>query len=77
MENKSIEEVQESHEEEWLSIPGVVGVGIGECEGSPCIQIMVEKKTDSLSARIPSRIEGYVVNIKETGAFRALPDEKE
>lgn len=77
MENKSIEEVQRLYEDEWLNIPGVVGVGIGECEGTPCIKIMVGNKTDSLSAHIPSQIEGFIVEIQETGEFKARSSEKE
>ena len=72
MGSPAIEEVLNKHTDEWLTIPGVVGAAIGEFSGRPCIQILVASKTRELSARLPSRVEGYPVVIKETGEFRAL-----
>lgn len=68
---ESIEEVLREHTPQWMSIPGVVGTGIGECDGRPCIRIMVVQKTPELLKRIPSRVQGFVVDLVETGRFRA------
>lgn len=67
---KTIEEVLREHTEEWMAVPGVVGTGIGECEGRPCIRVMVVKKTPELLKKIPSRVEGFLVDVQETGMFR-------
>ncbi len=67
----TIEEVLKQHTDEWMSIPGVVGTGIGECEGKPCIRIFVSKKTPELLKKIPSKLEGFVVDVQETGEIRA------
>jgi hypothetical protein len=41
----SIQEVQEAHTPAWMSIPGVVGTGIGQCDGEPCIKVFVAQRT--------------------------------
>ena len=69
---KTIEQVQDAHTEEWMSIPGVEGTGIGLCEGKPCIKIFSSKTAEELKGRIPETIEGYPVTIEKTGTFRAL-----
>ncbi len=63
----SIEEVQEELTPQVMALPGVVGIAIGECEGKPCIKVMVASKTKELLARIPSTYKGYKVAIDEVG----------
>ena len=71
----SIEEVQEAHTPEWMSIPGVVGTGIGKCGDLPCIKVFVAQKTPEVDRQIPDQVEGYPVRVEVTGPFRALdPD---
>lgn len=71
----SIQEVQEAHTPAWMSIPGVVGTGIGQCDGAPCIKVFVAQKTSEVDRQIPDEIEGYPVSVEVTGPFRALdPD---
>ena len=72
MPERTIEQVQEEHTDEWMAIPGVEGTAIGLYEGKPCIKIFTSKKPQELRAKIPSTVEGYPVIIEETGAFRAL-----
>ncbi|HET6681097.1 MAG TPA: hypothetical protein VFG84_07835 [Gemmatimonadaceae bacterium] len=68
---RPIADVQRDHERELLAIPGVVGIGIGECGGSPCLRVMADGLTRENRARIPSRIEGYRVEVDDTGEIRA------
>ncbi len=70
---KTIVEVLKEHTEELMSIPGVVGIGQGLCNGKPCIKVLVIEKTPELAQKIPDIIEGYQVVIQETGEIRALP----
>ncbi len=72
MPERTIEQVQEAHTDEWMAIPGVEGTAIGLCEGKPCITIFSSSKPQQLKDKIPSTVEGYPVIIEETGAFRAL-----
>lgn len=71
MSAKSIEQVLEEHTDQWMAVPGVVGTGIGRCDGEPCIRVFVEKITDEIEREIPSEVEGYTVDIEETGQVRA------
>jgi hypothetical protein len=68
---RSIEEVQDAHTPEWMSLPGVVGTGIGLCEDRPCIKVFVAGPVSDLRDRIPAEVEGYTVVLESTGPFEA------
>ena len=70
---KAIQKALETHNQELLSTPGVVGTAQSLCDGDPCIQVMVSKKSPSLERKILSILEGYPVRIEETGAIRPRP----
>ncbi len=72
MPDKTIEAVLETHSPRLMSLPGVVGVGEGRCAGAPCIKVLVLEKTPELVERIGVVIEGYNVEVVETGEIRAL-----
>jgi hypothetical protein len=72
MPERTIEQVQEEHTDEWMAIDGVEGTAIGLYEGKPCIKIFISTKSQEIRDKIPSTVEGYPVIIEETGAFRAL-----
>lgn len=73
MPSKSIDTVLQEHTEKIMAIPGVVGMGEGLCSNDPCIKVFVKKKTAELQKKIPRELEGYVVELEETGEVRALP----
>ena len=75
MPEKAIETVLVEAADNLMALPGVVGVGQGECDGSACIQVLVAESTPELLKRIPPEIEGYPVAVAETGEFRALDGE--
>jgi len=68
MKRKRIEEVLKEKTDEWMSIAGVQGMGVGMFEGGPCIKIF----TSTVQAKIPSTVGDYRVIIEQTGAFGAL-----
>ena len=72
MQKKTIQTVLKEHTDKLMALPGVVGTGLGECSGKPCIKVFVVKKTPDLLKQIPSTLEGYTVAVQETGEFRAL-----
>ena len=72
MPERTIEQVQEEHTDDWMAIPGIEGTAIGLFEDKPCIKVFSSKKAEELRAKIPTTIEGYPVIIEETGSFRAL-----
>ena len=73
MPEKTLKQVLAGHATRLLSLPGVVGVGEGLCGGAPCIKVFVTGKTPALVREIGSEIEGYPVEIVESGEFRT-PD---
>ncbi len=72
MPTKTIEQVLDEHADDIMSLSGVIGVGQGECSGEPCIRVLVVEKTSDLLRRISSAIEGYTVEVTETGEIKAL-----
>lgn len=70
--SKSIKQVQEEHTERWMNISGVVGTAIGKVDGEPCIKVLVARKTGELTDRLPDRVDGYRVVLKETGEIRPV-----
>ena len=69
---KTIQAVLQEHTDSLMSLPGVVGTAIGQCEGKPCIKVLVVKNTPDLLREIPSTLEGFPVTVQETGVIRAL-----
>ena len=68
-----INAVKEAHEQELMANPGVVGVYIGRLEnGTPCITVMVKKKTPELEKKIPAMIDNCAVRLEETGEIKPL-----
>ncbi len=55
-----------------MALPGVVGTAQGLCSGKPCIQVFVVEATEELLKQIPKEIEGYTVDVQQTGEFKAL-----
>ncbi len=77
MPEKTIEEVLKEHTNKLMSIPGVVGTAEGLCDDQPCIKVFVIKKTPELEQKISPVLDGYTVEVEETGEFRALPENKD
>ena len=68
-----IDAVKESHTKELMALEGVVGVYVGRLDdGSPCIAVMVVKKSPELEKKIPTSLEGYRVTIDETGEIKPM-----
>ena len=70
MNERTIEQVLRAHTDDWMSIPGVVGTGIGERNGQPCIRIFVTRKTPQLLQRLPTTADSFGVDVVESGEFR-------
>ena len=70
----SIEEAQTELADELMSDPAVTIVGIGECEGEPCIRVWVVATTEALEEKIPDEFKGYKVEISVSGEVRKRKD---
>ncbi len=74
MPTRPIEAVLSEHTDELMSMQGVVGTAQGLCDDKPCIKVFVVKKTPELDQKIPDVLEGYTVEVVETGEIRVLPE---
>ena len=69
---KPIDEVLKENTPHLMTIQGVVGTAIGECNGNPCIKVLVVKNTIILQQQIPSMLETWPVEITETGEVKPM-----
>ena len=71
----SIKTVKEKHEDQLMQMPNVTGVGIGEKGGKEVIKVFVTRKVPKSSLKpeeiIPKTLEGYEVDVEESGTFTA------
>jgi hypothetical protein len=74
MPQRDIDAVLRAHDRELMAIPGVVGVYVGLLadKKTPCLRVMAVKKTKSLEQATPKSLEGYPVEIEETGVIRPM-----
>lgn len=64
---KTIEAVLAAHHDSLMAIPGVLSTAVGRCSGEPCIRILVNRVSDEIQRRIPSKLDGFPVRINVTG----------
>ena len=71
---RDINAVLRDHDKALLAIPGVVGVYVAvlEDEKTPCLKVMLARKTPEADRDIPKSIEGYPVVSEVTGEIRPL-----
>lgn len=72
----SITEALAGHTDSLMAIPGVVGVGEGRKAGAPAVQVLVVRMTPELERRLPTSLEGYPVDVVETGLIEAQPTQR-
>jgi hypothetical protein len=77
MPEPALKQVIERHRMKLLAIPGVTGIAGGRTTageagaGGPCI--VVYGTLSDPPAGLPDALEGYPVEFRRTGAFRAKP----
>lgn len=70
---KEIKRIKKKHEKSWLSIEGVVAVGIGNTtNGSPGIIISVRENAERYRYQIPESIDSIPIEIQITGKIKAF-----
>ena len=69
---KTIQDVLQEHTDEWMAIPGVIGLAVGDCEGEACIKVLVIETSPEVTEKIPSSAGGFPVALQRTGEIRAL-----
>jgi len=70
---RDINAVMESHVDELMAVPGVVGVAIGALDdGKPMIRVMVVEKSTVIDEKIPTTLEGYPVRVTVSGEIKPM-----
>lgn len=73
MPTRDITAVMNDHVNELMAIPGVTGVAVGALDdGTPCILVLVLKKSDETESKVPKVIEGHPVKLFESGEIRPM-----
>ena len=69
----TIQEVKKKHEACFLSMPGVISVGIGlNKDKIPAIIIGLRHAKPDIISGIPAVLEGYPVEVQIIGSIKAL-----
>lgn len=71
---RDINAVLRDHDTELLAIPGVVGVYVALLDDgkTPCLKVMLARKTPETERAIPKTLEGYPVVSEVTGEIRPM-----
>jgi hypothetical protein len=70
---RPINEVLANHDQEILAIPGVTMIYAGvDTEGEACIKVGVVTATPEVEERIPKVLEGWTVEVEETGEIKPM-----
>jgi hypothetical protein len=73
---RNINSVLAAHDKELMKIPNVVGVYVGLLEDgkTPCLKVMLVRKSPETERAIPRSLEGYPVVTEVTGEIRPRQD---
>ncbi len=71
---RDINAVLDDHDDQLMTLPGVIGVYVGllEDQKTPCLKVMVTARTSELDRAIPPTLEGYPVVVEVTDKIRPL-----
>jgi hypothetical protein len=72
--NRDINAVLADHDKHLMAIPNVVGVYVAVlADGkTPCLKVMLARKSPETERAIPRLLEGYPVVVEVTGEIRPL-----
>jgi len=73
---RDINAVLADHDKQLMAIPNVVGVYVGLLEDgkTPCLKVMITRKSPETERAIPRSLEGYPVVTEVTGTIRPLQE---
>jgi hypothetical protein len=69
-----INAVLAAHQSDLMALPEVVGVYVGTrgTRRTPCIKVMLARRTFQTEQRIPQKLDGYPVVIEVSGPIRPM-----
>jgi hypothetical protein len=75
MSPETIEDVLTRFTPRWMAVPGVVGTGVGDLDGSPCIKVFIAKQTRHIEREIPEKAGGFPVIVELSGEIKPFDDD--
>ena len=70
---KTIQEVKNEYERRFLSLPGVVSVGIGQDPaGKPVIIVGLDKPRPKTEKKLPQKLDDFSVRVEIVGRIKAF-----
>jgi len=69
---RPIDAVLHDHTPALMRLPGVLGTAQGARDGRPVILVLVTRRTSAIVTQVPSTLEGWPVEVRETGPVRAI-----
>lgn len=70
-----LESIKREHEQRLMQLPNVTGVGIGEKDGKPVIQVFVTHKVPESALQsheiVPKQLGPYETDVEELGMVSA------
>jgi hypothetical protein len=71
---RDINAVLRAHDQEFLKLPGVVGVYVGLLPDNKtqCLKVMLAQSNPKTEQALPRKLEGYPVIIEITGEIRPM-----
>jgi hypothetical protein len=70
---RDINAVMDAHVRDLMAIPDVTGVAVGALDdGTPCILVLVARKTEEIERRVPRKLEGHPVRILVSGEIKPM-----
>lgn len=64
---RTIQEVMGEYGNRWMVRPEVTGMGIGRCDGEPCIVVYLARRLPEDAEPLPTEVEGYTVRTEVVG----------
>lgn len=68
---RTIQEVMGEYGNRWMVRPQVTGLGLGRCDGEPCIVVYLSRELPEDAEPLPEEVEGYTVRTEVIG--RVVP----
>ncbi|GAA3937809.1 hypothetical protein [Litoribacillus peritrichatus] len=59
------------HSGKLMQLPGVVAVGQGECNNTPCIKVFATQSTSALLKQLPKQLNGIQIILETSDEIKA------
>jgi hypothetical protein len=70
---KNIADIINAHQDGIMALDDVVAIGASQCEGEPCIRVLLARENPETIARLPQQIDGIRVVSETSGPVTANP----